>query len=284
MHNKQLKTISIVTCSYNQREFIEATIQSVINQNNVTLEYIVIDGNSTDGSQQIIRKYEDYISYWASEPDSGQSEAINKGLRMAKGDIVGWLCSDDLLLPNALQHVIQIFNRHPEIDAVYGNAILIDSNGELIRRKREINFYPWIMCNDHNYIPQPATFWRREVHSKIGFLREDLHLTMDFEFWMRFGKNNLKVLHVDLYLAAMRCHEAQKVQSRRIALLEENKKILLDFYGKPMGIMTALLLRFAARITRILLKFAHGGYNPIQPAIIKQLLRETTARTFKEKQ
>lgn len=259
MDNKAL-TVSIVTCSFNQRAFLEATIQSVINQVNVDLEYIIIDGDSTDDSQSVIRQYQDKLSYWVSEPDSGQSEAINKGLKRARGDIVGWLCSDDLLAPGALEQVISFFENNPKVDAIYGDAVLINANGAILKKKREIGFHPWILANDHNYIPQPAMFWRRNVHSKIGYLREDLHLAMDLEFWLRMSKFGLKVIHINQCFAAMRCHDAQKVFTQRLALLAENTKIRNEYFSASRHKAQSFATQRVARASRIVKKLFHGGY------------------------
>lgn len=259
MDNKAL-TVSIVTCSFNQRAFLEATIQSVINQDNVDLEYIIIDGDSTDDSQSVIRQYQDKLSYWVSEPDSGQSEAINKGLKRARGDIVGWLCSDDLLAPGALAQVLSFFEKNPNVDAIYGDAVLINASGAFLRKKREIGFHPWILANDHNYIPQPAMFWRRNVHSKIGYLREDLHLAMDLEFWLRMSKFDLKVIHINQCFAAMRCHDAQKVFTQRLALLAENTNIRNEYFSSSKNKVQNFVTQRLARASRIVKKLFHGGY------------------------
>lgn len=262
--------ISIVTCSYNQKAFLETTILSVLRQKNVSFEYIVIDGASSDGSASVIDKYRSEIAYRVSEPDHGQSEALNKGLRHATGEIVGWLCSDDILLPATLQRIVELFKQHPDVDAIYGNAVLIDANGKVIRLKREIGFHPWLLCNDHNYIPQPAMFWRRKLHDQLGYLREDLHLTMDLELWLRFAKSQCKVLHVDEYLAAMRCHDSQKVFVQREALYMENTS-LKAAYGS--GWLNHVPQVFS-RITRVTLKAIRGGYTSSVPEPIVKALHD----------
>jgi len=266
--------ISIVTCSYNQRQFLETTILSVFQQSNVNAEYIVIDGKSSDGSATAIEKYSSWISYWVSESDSGQSDALNKGLRRATGDIVGWLCSDDILLPDALQKVVKFFKQHPEVDAVYGNAVLIDTKGNNINPKKEINFYPWMLIHDHNYIPQPAMFWRRKLHEKVGYLREDLHLTMDLDLWLRFAKNQCKVLHVGDYFAAIRRHDLQKIFTQPEALAIEIAGLRATYESSLSKLTPSLLSRSAARAARIGLKLLDGGYSCTVPATISDILRK----------
>jgi glycosyltransferase involved in cell wall biosynthesis len=273
MANYLSPDISIITCSFNQKSFLETTIRSVITQSDVRLEYLVVDGLSTDGSQEIIKKYESHLSYWVSEPDGGQTQALNKGLSRATGEIVGWLCSDDVLLPGALHQIVDLFRKNPNLDAVYGDAVLINADGITIRPKREIDFFPWILGNDHNYIPQPAMFWRRSLHSKLGFLREDLHLTMDLELWLRFAKAKCVVRHVDVYLAAMRCHDSQKVVTQQDALREENEKLRLEYLSPPRFLSVLKLNRWAARGLRIYLKLLRGGYWQSQPSSVDAALR-----------
>lgn len=265
--------ISIITCSYNQAQFLETTLRSVLAQTGVKVEYIVIDGASTDGSPAILQRYGDAISYWASEQDAGQSEAINKGLKRARGKIIGWLCSDDVLLPGALSRVVEIFARNPRIDAVYGNAVLIDTSGNALRPKREIGFYPWLMVADHNYIPQPAMFWRRSLHEQLGYLREDLHLTMDLEWWLRWGRGKRVVIHVDEYFAGMRCHGGQKVLVHPKELGDENKALRAAYGPTWMNIFPAMLIKVFARAVRVVLKLAIGGYSKVVPPSVLNSLR-----------
>jgi glycosyltransferase involved in cell wall biosynthesis len=265
--------VSIITCSYNQNRFLATTIDSVLAQAGAAVEYLIIDGGSTDGSVETIKRYDDRLAYWVSERDAGQSEALNKGLKRASGDIVGWLCSDDVLLPGALQRVVETFRRHPEVDAVYGNAILIDVQGNVMRPKREIDFHPWLMVGDHNYIPQPAMFWRRRVHERIGYLREDLHLTMDLELWLRFGKFGCRVLHVDEYYAGMRCHTQQKVLVHPEALTVENDHLRAAYQPEWARRLPVRLFRMLARTGRILLKTFVGGYSSRTPQALADSLR-----------
>ncbi|HYD34412.1 MAG TPA: glycosyltransferase family 2 protein, partial [Methylophilaceae bacterium] len=132
--------ISIVTCSYQQGRYLDATMRSVLEQENAEVEYIVMDGGSTDNSVEVIRRYEDQLRFWVSEKDKGQTDALIKGFNRATGDIMGWLCSDDLLLPGALELVSRYFEEHPEVDAVYGDSLWIDGDGNFIRPKKEMGF------------------------------------------------------------------------------------------------------------------------------------------------
>jgi glycosyltransferase involved in cell wall biosynthesis len=265
--------VSIITCSYNQNRFLSTTIESVLAQTGTAVEYLVIDGASTDGSRTTIERYASQLSYWVSEPDNGQSEALNKGLRHATSEVVGWLCSDDVLLPGALARVVELFKQKPDVDAIYGNAVLIDTSGNIVRPKREINFHPWLLVGDHNYIPQPAMFWRRRVHERIGYLREDLHLTMDLELWLRFGKHGCRILHVDEYFAGMRCHALQKVLVHPAELIVENAGLRDEYQPSWSRWLPDGLVRVAARVGRITLKSMIGGYSRRAPAALAASLR-----------
>ena len=249
-------------------------MDSVLAQAGTALEYIVIDGGSTDGSVATIERYAERLAYWISERDAGQSEALNKGLRRARGEIVGWLCSDDVLLPGALSRVVEIFQQNPDVDAVYGNAVLIDTAGNVVRPKREIDFHPWLLVGDHNYIPQPAMFWRRHVHDRIGYLREDLHYTMDLELWLRFGKHGCRVLHVDEYFAGMRCHSLQKVLIHPVELAVENDGLRSLYRPEWSRRLPERLIRVSARLSRILLKSLIGGYSRRLPERLAANIRK----------
>lgn len=182
--------VSIITPSYNQAEFLEDTILSVLNQDYPRIEYFIIDGGSTDGSVDIIRKYEDHLAYWVSEPDRGQSHAINKGLRRAIGDILGWLNSDDTLTAGAVRRAVECLTDTGEIDMVYGNAARIDTHGNFVSLPKMTAQTPEFGLKTviaEGIVTQPGAFWRRRIMDKIGLLNEDLHYVMDYEFWVRMA-------------------------------------------------------------------------------------------------
>jgi len=266
--------ISIVTCSYNQRRFLEATLRSVVGQASVRVEYIVVDGASTDGSPALIQSYADHLTSWVSEPDRGQSEALNKGLRRATAPIVGWLCSDDVVLPGALARVVSLFADRPDTDAIYGDALLIDAEGGVVRPKREIDFHPWLLRDDHNYIPQPAMFWRRNLHERFGYLREDLHLTMDLELWLRFASKGCRVEHVPEFWAAMRCHDSQKVFTQTSALRKENLGLRRTYGGVLAEGTLGSISSVFARGSRVVLKALRGGYSRECPPDLAQQVQQ----------
>ena len=212
--NFSLPRISIITPSLNQGDFIEQTILSVLKQGYPDLEYIVIDGGSTDNTLDILRKYEHQLS-WISEPDLGQSHAINKGLRMATGQIVAYLNSDDLYQPKALIRVGEAFAHQPKAEWLTGKCYIIDVDNHEIRKiiTRYKNF--WLKLKSYqvllilDYISQPATFWRRSIVDEVGFFDESLFYTLDYDYSLRVGRC-AKLWVIDAYLASFRIHTASK--------------------------------------------------------------------------
>ena len=190
---KPLPRISIITPSYNQVDFIETTILSVLEQEYPDLEYIVMDGGSTDGTLDILRKYEDRLQ-WVSEPDRGQAHAINKGLARASGEVTAFLNSDDVYAPGALRAVGAYFADHAEAQWLTGKCSIIDEKGQEMRKAITAYKHFWLGFRSYdvlqvvNYISQPATFWRRGLLQEIGSLNEDLRYTMDYEYWLRIGQ------------------------------------------------------------------------------------------------
>lgn len=179
--------VSIVTPSYNQAQFLEQTISSVLGQDYPNLEYLIADGGSTDGSREIIQRHSDRLAWWVSEPDAGQAEAINKGLRRARGEIVAWLNSDDLYLPGAVSQAVEVLNKNPDLGFVYGEAITIDENGKPLGRFR---FEEWGLVDLASFriICQPAVFMRRSVLERAGYLDSSYHYMLDHHLWIRMAR------------------------------------------------------------------------------------------------
>lgn len=202
--------ISIVTPSYNQGQFLEQTIRSVLLQNYPNLEYIIIDGGSTDESVEIIRRYEPWLSYWVSEPDRGQSHAINKGFARASGEIMAWLNSDDYYAPDTLRTAAAVLSQ-PSAQAMVGHTMAVFQDGrapvlgrgEYESRLRILKF--WKGYRMH----QPSIFWRRALFEKVGLLREDLHQIMDFDYWLRMAEH-VDFVNVDQVLSYCNQHPAAK--------------------------------------------------------------------------
>ena len=177
--------ISIVTPSYNQGQYIEETIRSVLLQDYPNLEYIVIDGGSTDSTLEILKKYERFIT-WISEPDDGQTDAINKGLKRSSGEIVAYLNSDDLYEPGTLKRIAELFFRHPPISMIYGDITHIDENSRVFEHHKtgEVNLEKYLMAGEF-YLPQPSVFFRKDVIDSIGYFDQTLHLAMDYDYWLK---------------------------------------------------------------------------------------------------
>jgi glycosyltransferase involved in cell wall biosynthesis len=202
--------ISIITPSLNQGKFLEETINSVISQNYPNLDYIIVDGGSSDNSIQIIKKYEKYLSYWISEKDNGQGHAINKGIGKSSGEILSWLNSDDILAPNALFKVSEIFIQNPDIDVIYGNCYFINEFGEITKRKNELSFSSLAIWSGFNIIPQPSSFFKKNIFDKIGLVDENLHFVMDFDLNIRFILNKCNIKYFPVLLSYFRWHEKSK--------------------------------------------------------------------------
>lgn len=181
--------VSIVTPVLNGNVYFEQTILSVLNQTYDNIEYIVIDGGSTDGSLETIKKYEDKIDYWLSKNDYGMYDAINSGFKAASGDIFAYLSSDDLYYPDTIQVVVDYFKKHPAAEIVYGNCDFIGPKGQLIYKYR-FPRYRWksYVCFNSSSIAEPATFWRGSIHKKIGYFDTTFRYSGDFDFYAKAGK------------------------------------------------------------------------------------------------
>lgn len=200
--------VSVITPSYNQAEFLEQTILSVLNQHYPDLEYIVVDGNSNDGSVDIIRKYEDRITWWVSEPDHGQAEAINKGFSRATGEIVAWLNSDDLYLQGAMQSAVDYLMANPSCGLVYGDVLSLGEHDLPINLQRFSQYdLPDLM--KFRIIGQPAVFLRGSVLQETGFLDNHFKYLLDHHLWLRIAEKS-RIAYSGKLWAAARYHAAAK--------------------------------------------------------------------------
>ncbi|MCW5604557.1 MAG: glycosyltransferase [Burkholderiales bacterium] len=257
--------ISIVTCSFEQGRYLDAAIRSVLEQRYPALEYIVVDGGSGDDSVQIIRHHGSALAYWISEPDRGQTDALIKGFARATGDICGWLCSDDMLLPGALHEVNGFFAAHPEVMAAYGDALWIDGEGRFLRPKKETPFSRFVFLHDHNFVPQPSMFWRRRLYEAVGGLDPEFDLAMDADLWDRFSART-RIMHIPRYLSCMRFYPQQKTRrSRREGRIEDGiirrRNSALAAHG-----FSRALLHVLARCMRVSAKAVGGAYAAQVPA------------------
>lgn len=243
---------TVVTPSFNQAAFIAETIESVLTQEgDFELEYFVMDGGSTDGAVDIIRKYADQVAAgrwnlrcagltfdWVSRRDRGQSDAINQGLRRATGDIVSYINSDDTYYPGALRQVARAFAADPQADFIFGDGDVIAEHGELqwewLSRPynhRVMTSYHFLWNDFTNYIMQQATFWRRAVHGRIGYFDESFHFAMDAEFWIRAGHEGLRLVHIPNKLANFRLIAGTKSLSSPTIFWEDYLEIFRRYRG-----------------------------------------------------
>jgi glycosyltransferase involved in cell wall biosynthesis len=226
--------VSIVINSFNYGSFLEDTIKSVINQDYQKKELIIIDGGSTDNTIEILKKYEDKcVLKWVSEPDNGQSNAINKGFKMSKGNVIGWLDADDVYFDKyCLSYVISTLNSYPNVDVIYGNDVLIDENNLIFRARRypEWNFKKAVR---RFFIPQPATFLRRKVIEE-HMMDENLNFAMDLEFFLKVGLKS-KIKYENRIMAGTRIHKKRKSISKKMAAVNEGNTVIKK-YGHTFGL------------------------------------------------
>ncbi len=283
--NGDMPRISVVTPSYNQGRFIERTIQSVLGQEYPDLEYMVFDGGSTDDTREVLARYSDRVR-WISEKDNGQAHAVNKGLRAASGEIIGWLNSDDIYYAGALAHVATIFARNPDIDVIYGAANHIDANDALIEA------YPTESWNterlkDICYLCQPAVFFRRSVVERWGYLDETLHYCMDYEYWVRLALAGARFLYEPKLLAGSRFYAETKTLGARVQVHAEINDMLKRRLGRSptkwilayahvftddcLGIRRTQRVRHLAAVTMMALYSAIRWNRTISPDMIRIL-------------
>jgi glycosyltransferase involved in cell wall biosynthesis len=242
-----LPKISIVTPSYNQGAFLEETIRSVIDQGYPNLEYIIIDGGSTDNSVDVIRKYEKHLAYWVSERDRGQTDALNKGIKRCTGDVFGFINSDDFLYPKSLSRIADTWAEGARW--MVGWSIYLElggSNWPYLKRPTHSKS-DWFLWNP---IPQQSTFFARSFFDEIGPFREDLHYSFDYEYWMRMRfQAQAKLVVIRQCLAAFRYHDASKTVALASKFGAEDQKIW-DEYRKYLSPRDRLQLSQARRRMR----------------------------------
>ena len=252
--------ISIITPSFNQGDFIEQTILSVLSQDYPNIEYLIMDGGSSDTTLTILKKYSGKIT-WISEADKGQTHAINKGLRLATGSIVGYLNTDDLLLPGTLKKVAEVFINDPQSVWVTGKCRIVDEENNEIRRP--ITIYKNALLGSHNfslllmtnYISQPATFWLREALESAGYLDENLRYVMDYEYWLRLYSRWPPVF-IPEYLAVFKIHRNSKTTSTgHKDVYVDEEKIVVGRYVRSRFQM------FLHNMHRLMMTFAYSVMN-----------------------
>jgi GT2 family glycosyltransferase len=247
--NSEYPLVSVVTPSFNQARYLEATIQSVLSQDYPRIEYIVMDGASQDGSMEVIKKYENRLAYWVSEKDSGQADAINKGLARANGEILAWLNSDDYYLPNTISRAVKIFEENPDVIMIYGDMLAVDELGQTINvlKYRQLSLED-LLC--FQIIGQPAVFFRHDTFEKVRGLDTSFHFLLDHHLWVRIAQLG-KILHVPQTWAAARYHAEAKNRAKAAQFGREAFRIL-DWAQSQTG-----LAEIVARVERRARASAH---------------------------
>lgn len=236
-------SIAIVTPSFNQRPFLEQTMRSVLEQDYPQLQYAVVDGGSTDGSNEVIERFRERLAYGVSEPDRGQSDALVKGFAKVTGDIMGYLNSDDLLTRGSLAFVNEFFFRNPKVDVIYGHRIIIDEWGQETGR--------WVLPphDEHSlrrvdYIPQETLFWRRAVFEKAGGIDSNFHFAMDWDLILKFMDAGARFERVPYFLGCFRVHATQKTNSLWLTVGEKEVKQLRQRQGIAESEVHAAVFRY----------------------------------------
>ena len=221
--------VSIVTPSFQQAAYLRDCVESVLRQDYPALDCAVLDGGSTDGSVEILRSFDGRIQ-WKSEPDGGQAAAVNAGLRQTNAEIVGFLNSDDRLLPGAVSSAVRTLVEHPEVDVVYGRASIIDAAGKRLRAFPTREFEPEVFIQ-HCFISQPAAFWRRSLHDRFGYFSTEFGHTLDYEFWIRAMQGGARFLFVDEDWAEAREHGEAKSQRLRGEIFRQIRDLQIRHLG-----------------------------------------------------
>lgn len=260
--------LSIVTPSYNQAKFLERTIISVLNQGYPRLEYIIIDGGSTDGSVEIIRKYEKYLTYWESTPDRGQSHAINKGFERATGDYVGWQNSDDLYFPEALRKLGKAAAKG-QAPIVSGNLLIADANNHIYRKIHYTPVNRGTLTVVKASIPNQSAIFRRDLLKKYGFLQESMRYCMDLELWSRLLGEGRNIIVPDA-LGVYTAHDETKTALMQDVLLEERQQIVNRIRNTEPGL--GPLFQLSCRASKVAAHARQGD--------LSYLLNKLTTKIF----
>lgn len=263
-----MSTFSIVTPSFNQGRYLREALESVRGQQHPGTQHVVIDGGSTDNSVGTLQGLRDVPGWshleWQSRPDKGQSSALNRGFALAKGEIIGWLNSDDRYRPGCFNLVERAFQEHPEVDIFYGDYTWMHEDGQVFEVRREIEFNSFILKYHRVlFIPTTATFFQRRVIEQGFLLREDLHYAMDYEYFLRLTAAGFTIRHLGEVLADFRLHPASKTCRSRELQLEERRQILYE--SSPSA--NRLALSSSGRVALLGLETVAGMLRWSQKAI-----------------
>lgn len=271
----QYPRISIVTPNYNKKVFLEKTILSVLSQGYPNLEYIVIDGGSTDGSVEIIKKYEKDLAYWVSEPDQGMYYAIKKGFEHATGEIMAWINSDDMYHPNALFTVAQIFSDFSNVSWLVGAQTHYDESNRTVKVNQSVYFnHRSFLMGIYQWIQQETTFWRRSLYDKAGGIKTDYRLAGDFDLWMRFSRHE-KLFTTDALIGGFRhskdqlshqmeqyCREVDDIVAKEIKLCGDSERNAIR------------KIKFLFRCVQLVKRTKIFNWNGLESSLHKEWIKE----------
>lgn len=247
-YSSRLPVISVITVCFNARRTIEQTFQSLINQNYGNIEYIVVDGGSTDGTLEIIKKYKNLIKLYVSERDDGIYQAMNKGIRMANGEVIGIINADDFYAPNALTHVMRIYQANKNLDVIIGDCSTVNSSGNIIRDDKPlIDFQRGIVSVLH-----PSTFVSRRCYSSYGCFNESYRYAGDYELFCRLAYRGASFFYINTTLAYFRTGGF----GSRVGILKEKENIVITY--RYWGLNSAL--RVSLKMVNLYLRRKIGGF------------------------
>lgn len=288
-----LPLVTIVTASYNSADYIEAAIHSVASQDYPCIEHFVIDGGSTDGTLEILQRYEGRIS-WISEKDRGQSDAINKGWQRASGGILGWLDADNVYQPSAVREAVEVLVQNPKIGMVYGGVYDVDEKGCIVREYMPPNFtlLSFLLYHEFNFIPPSSVFMRREVLERSGMLDLELHYTMDFDLWLRVGLAT-QIMRAERFWSRFLLRDGSKTGSQMEKFGWDILRVMDKFWARSdlpeevqrvrARIRARLYQHAADRI--IISDFANGRYYYLRALLAApsvELLRKTVYLYYRD--
>ncbi len=260
-----LPRITVITPSFNQSAFLERTILSVLNQGYPNLEYIIIDGGSTDGSVDIIKRYSSQLAFWESVPDRGQSHAINKGLQRATGDWICWQNSDDIFYPKAFETLAKTIQKNPKLELVIGDIKLIDELDNLIRPMCYVRPTYKSLLAEGMVLTNQAAFWRNSIHKEIGWLDESLHYGFDYEWFLRILRFTNATYHIPKFLGALRFHSETKTSLNQDKFKLEYAKIL---EGRSLNAFE----KYGYKIRRLFLTLVDGKVSYVFSGFIRRMI------------
>ncbi len=277
--DERFPRISVIIPSYNQGQFLEMTLRSILNQEYPNTEIIIMDGGSTDGTVDVLKRYERYVSYWVSEPDKGQAAAINKGMAMATGQLIGWQNSDDLYLPGFFHLVADALHKYPDGDLFFGNVYLIDDQNRVYQESRFVPFaLRELICLGWNLSSQ-AVFVQRSLLGRVGPMREDISVGFDWDWFIRVGRVVARPILLGQSGGCYRVHPASKLSTESAARRAHIEQDIRRTHGIPSPDQKGIFswerawLVVRRKCFRVLLYSRFPGFVWLRPVVMWGLER-----------